>query len=186
MSLGMLIRKRLLPLTLFVALGALAADTHVDAGKSAITATFKQAGVSVDASFRKFSGSIQYDPVNPAAATAALDVETGSFDIGDEAYNDEVRKKSWFDSATHPKATFRSTTVKAGTADKFEATGTLTVKGKITTITLPITVKRVGNTATYSGSFVMSRAMFGIGDPTWNDVLDDKVSVRFSLVTPGN
>ncbi|MGE0115712.1 MAG: YceI family protein [Steroidobacteraceae bacterium] len=184
MSLGMLIHKRLLPLTLFVALGALAADTHVDAGKSTITATFKQEGVPVEAAFRKFTGNIQYDPAKPAAATAVLEVDTGSFDMGDESYNDEVRKKAWFDSTAYPKATFRSTQVKPGAADKFDATGALTIKGKVATITLPITVKRVGNTATYSGNFVVSRAMFGIGDPSWNDVLDDKVSVRFNLVTP--
>lgn len=176
-------RAPILAAVLFVSLSALAADTGIDATKSSIVATFKQENVPVDAPFKRFSGQISYDPANAAAATAALEVETGSLDIGDEAYNAEVRKKSWFDSASFPKATFRSTAIKAGAAGRFDATGTLNVKGKALTITVPITVQKAAGGTAFDGSFVLSRKAFGIGDPAWEDVLDDKVTVRFHLVS---
>jgi len=167
------------------AVAAPAGDSNLDAAKSTVVATFKQEGVPVDAPFKTFSGRIVYDPANPAAAMASLDVTTGSLDIGDEAYNAEVRKKSWFDSATYPKATFRSTTIKPGGAGRFDATGALTVKGKVQTITVPVTVQAAEGASAFDGNFVISRTAFGLGDPAWNDVVDDKVTVRFHLLSSG-
>lgn len=170
-------------LTASFAITALAADSNIDAAKSTVIATFKQEGVPVDSPFKTFSGRIVYDPANVATASAALDVDTASLDIGDEAYNAEVRKKAWFDSAAFPKATFRSTAIKAGAAGHFDATGTLTVKGKALTITVPVTAQNVAGGTAFDGSFAISRKAYGIGDPVWDDVLDDSVKVRFHLVS---
>ena len=167
--------------TLLVALTVMATDTLIDAGKSKVIATFKQEGVPVDAPFLKFSGKIVYDPATVASASASLEVETGSLDIGSEDYNAEVRKKEWFDSAGFPKATFRSTAIKPVAQGRFDATGTLSIKGRSKTVTVPITIQNGNSGNVFSGSFVLSRAAFGIGDPAWNDVLEDKVTVRFQL-----
>jgi polyisoprenoid-binding protein YceI len=169
--------------TMLVAVVALAADANINAGKSSLVATFKQEGVPVDTPFRKFSGNIIYDVAKPAAATAALDVDMSSLDIGDDAYNAEVRKKAWFDSATYKTATFRSTAIKAGAAGQFVATGNLTIKGRVLAITIPISVQTAAGLTTFGGSYALSRKSFGIGDPIWEDVLDDKVTVTFKIVT---
>ena len=172
-----------LTITLVAAAAAAAAgDASIDGTRSSIVATFRQENVPVDAPFKKFSGHILYDPAQPAAANATLDVDTGSFDLGSEEYNTEVRKKGWFDSATYPKASFLSSTIKPGGAGHFDATGTLTLKGKTLTITVPVTVTRAGSAQSFDGSLVISRKYFAIGDPEWNDVVDDKVSVKFHLV----
>lgn len=171
---------------------ALAADVNnVDTAKSTIIATFTQSGVPVDSPFKKFTGRIVYDAANVAASSAALEVDTGSLDIGDDAYNAEVRKKQWFDVATYPKATFKSTAIKSTGADSFVATGALTVKGKVLTISVPIKAKKVVNdkkvvTGTaFEGAFTLSRKAFGLGDPIWEDVLEDKVGVKFTLISSG-
>jgi polyisoprenoid-binding protein YceI len=170
-------------LATFVTLTVLAADTNIDATKSSIIATFKQEGVPVDAPFKTFSGRIVYDPANVAAAVATLDVDTGSLDIGDESYSAEVRKKPWFDSAAFPKATFRSNAIKAAATGHFDATGTLTVKGKALVVTVPVTAQAIAGGTAFDGNLVISRKAFGIGDPAWNDVLDDAVKVHFHLVS---
>jgi polyisoprenoid-binding protein YceI len=168
---------------LAIALAAAAAgDASIVGSKSSVVATFRQENVPVDAPFKKFSGHILYDPAQPAAASAALDVDTGSFDLGSEDYNSEVRKKSWFDSASYPKASFVSSAIKPGGAGHFDATGTLSIKGKTLAITVPVTVARVGSAQSFEGTFAISRKYFAIGDPEWNDVVDDKVSVKFHLV----
>jgi polyisoprenoid-binding protein YceI len=61
----------------------------------------------------------------------------------------------------------------------------LTIKGRTQTITVTISVQRAVGAASFDGSFDMSRSAFGIGDPIWNDVLDDQVRVRFHLLKPG-
>jgi polyisoprenoid-binding protein YceI len=173
--------KILLPALLSVSGLLLAAELNVGpATKSTLVATFKQEGVAVDSPFTRFSGKVSYDPRNVAASSAMLEVETASLDIGDPAYNAEVAKKSWFDSAAHPKATFRSTAIKAVSATRFDATGSLAIKGRVQTITVPVTVAATGNV--FDGNFVISRKAFGIGDPVWDEVLEDKVTVKFHLV----
>jgi len=159
-----------------------AATGDLDSAKSTVIATFKQEGVAVDAGFKKFSGHITYDAANVATSRATIEVETGSLDLGGEDYNAEVRKKAWFDSATYPKAIFQSTAIKAESASKFVATGTLTIKGKAVTVSVPVAVQSANGSSSYDGSVVISRAAFGIGSPEWNDVVDDKVSVRFHLI----
>lgn len=176
--------RRMLGLALVAASGLLMAAplTVGPATKSTLTATFKQEGVAVENPFTRWSGRVDYDAANVAAATALIEVETASYDIGDPAYSAELAKRSWFDSATHPKATFRSTAIKPVSATRFDATGTLTLKGRTQTITVPVTVATGASGTTFSGSFNISRKAFGIGDPVWDSVLEDSITVKFNLV----
>jgi polyisoprenoid-binding protein YceI len=178
-------RWMLLPAGLAMAVVAFATGDTIDAGQSTIVATFRQEGVPVDAPFKRFSGTVAYDAAHPAAASATVDVEVSSLDLGDESYNAEVRKAAWFDSAHFPKASFHSTSVKPGGADHFEATGTLSIKGKSQTVTVPITVQRKGLAIAFDGSLELSRKFFGVGDSDWDKVLEDKVRIRFHLQGSG-
>lgn len=163
-----------------------AASSPVDAGKSRITATFTQMDVPVDGQFHRFTGTVTYDAANVASSVAELSIDTASFDIGDEEYNAEVRKKEWFDSKSHPAATFKSTAIRPLGVDRFEATGTLLLKGKSQSVKAPVSVKTNGATRRFEGELPISRAAFGIGDAEWNEVLDDKVVVKFVVVVPAS
>jgi polyisoprenoid-binding protein YceI len=178
-------RGRIVVATALVVVSGLLMAAQLNIGpatKSTLTATFKQEGVSVETPFTSFKGVIDFDPKNVAAATALIDVDMASLDLGDPGYNAELRKKSWFDSATHPRAVFKSASIKAVNAARFDATGTLTVKGRVLTITVPVTISTTAAGPVFDGSFAMSRKAFGIGDPIWEDVVDDKVTVKFHLV----
>ena len=166
-----------------LAAAPIAADFNITpAGGNKVTATFKQEGVEVETPFTKYTGRIAYDPAKVAASTALLEVETGSFDFGDPGYNAEVRKKSWFDSATYPKAKFQSTAIKPGAAGTFTAAGTLTLKGRVLTVNVPVKVAPGAKGGfVFDGSFAISRKAFGIGDPVWEGTVDDKVTIKFHL-----
>jgi polyisoprenoid-binding protein YceI len=105
----------------------------------------------------------------------------GSYDIGDPLYSAELAKKSWFDTAAHPRGTFRSTAIKPVSATRFDATGTLTLKGKSQTITIPVTVATGAAGTAFNGSFTISRKAFGIGDPVWEKVVEDAITIKFRL-----
>lgn len=163
-----------------------AASTPIDAGKSRIVASFTQMNVAVEGEFRTFSGTVIYDAANPAASSATLTINTASFDIGDEEYNAEVRKAEWFDTKAHPVATFKSTSVRALGPDRFEATGTLTLKGKTTTVKAPVTVKTEGAVRRFQGELPISRKAYALGDAGWDEVLKDQVIVKFTIVAPAS
>jgi polyisoprenoid-binding protein YceI len=64
----------------------------------------------------------------------------------------------------------------------FDATGILTLKGKTQTVIVPVSVARAVTTTSFDGELQISRSYFGIGDSEWNDVVDDKVRVKFHIV----
>ena len=169
---------------------ALAADglprpQPIDASHSSLVASFRQQGVTVDAPFKRFSGDIQYDPAHPEQTRATLQVDMGSLDVGDEDSDAEVRGAAWFDSAHFPQASFQAAQVRPGDAHHFEATGELRIKGHARRITVAVNVQPAGSGFAYDGSFELSRREFGIGDPSWDTVLDDQVRVRFHLLAGG-
>ena len=175
----------LLPLCSLLVAAVLAADSNITLAQSTLIATFQQQDIPVDVSFRTFSGTIVYDAARPEATRASLVVGMYSLDIGDDDSSAEVRKPAWFDSAQFPQSSFHSTLITPRAAGHFDATGVLTIKGKSRNITVAVAVQRSGRTNVFDGSFELSRRDFGIGDPAWDKVLDDKVRVRFHLLAPG-
>lgn len=173
-------------LALLVAGTVLAAIARpVDPARSRVVATFRQMNVPVEGSFGRFSGSVNYDPANPAASSAELSIDTTSFDVGDEDYNAEVRKAEWFDSKAHPQARFRATSFRALGVDRFEAEGELTLRGRTRTVKAQVNVKTDGGGRRFEGELPLSRKAFGIGDPDWDEVLEDGVTVKFTVATAG-
>jgi polyisoprenoid-binding protein YceI len=165
-----------------ISLAAAAGDPAINLASSSIVATFRQENVPVDAAFKGFSGRVDYDPAHPAASRAIMQVTTASLDLGSADYDSEVRKHDWLDSSAYPVASFVSSAVSAGAGGHFTTTGTLTLKGRTQTLTVPVTMSRADTAAVFDGTLEISRRYFGIGSPDWNGVLDDKVRVKFHLV----
>lgn len=168
---------------LAVACYAVAAPA-LDPAKSSLAVVFKQLGVPVEAKFTTFAGEVNFDPANPAAASARVEVDVASFDIGDPEYSKEVRKKEWFDATAFPKATFVTTSIRQLAADKLEAAGKLTVKGRSQDVKVQIAVKQQGANRVFEGSLPISRLYFNIGEGAWKDtdVLEDAVLIKFKVV----
>ena len=162
------------------------AFAQVDAGKSTLTAISKQMKVPVEGKFSKFAAKVSFDPAKPAASSAQLTVDVGSYDLGDESYNDQVRGKEWFDAKTYPKATFVSTSIAPAGANKYTVTGTLTIKGKSQTVSFPMTVGQQGGAQTFDGALPISRLKFDIGTGEWKDTstVADEVTIKFHIVVP--
>jgi len=176
---------RLFPLAalLLVAVSAASAQT-IDAARSSVSATFKQMGVPVEGKFKKVGGQVAYDPANPAAARASVDVDITSFDLGDAQYNHEVQQKDWFDGARFPAASFVSSSVKAAGAGRLEVGGKLTIKGRSVNVNVPLSVRSDAGATVFEGSVPVRRLAFAIGEGEWKDtaLLADEVVVKFHLV----
>ena len=157
----------------------------VDAGKSSISFNYKQMGVNMDGRFKKFTADIKFDPAKASAATASLDVELASIDVGSPDGNSEVGGKLWFNTKMFPTAKFTSTAVKPLGGEKYEVLGKLTIKGKTLDVVAPTTVKIQGNTAQFEGTFTIKRNDFAIGEGIWSDTsaVANEVPVKFRIIT---
>jgi len=165
------------------ALVAGAAALKTDVAHSSVTATFKQMNVPVESPFKKFTAAIDYDAAHPEKATARVDIDTASFDIGQADYNKEIAKKEWFNSAQFPKATFVSTAIKPAGAGKLTVAGNLTVKGKTAAVTFPLTVKTEGGKQVFEGQLPIKRLTYNIGEGEWKDtsMVADDVVIKFRV-----
>lgn len=163
---------------------AIAAEyTRVDTASSKITFKYTQMGVAMDGHFERFGASIQFDPSRLEAAKATLELQLDSIDTGLAEANEDVKGKIWFDTATHPMATFKSAGFKALGDNRYEVAGTLTIKGRSRNVSAPFTLTPTGNTAEVEGAFTLKRSDFGIGEGEWADVviLADEIRIAFQL-----
>ncbi|BCQ22237.1 YceI family protein [Caballeronia sp. NK8] len=165
---------------------ALVAGAHaqVDMSKSTVIATSKQMNVPTDGKFNKFTAQIAFDPAKPAAGSANITIDTGSYDLGDDEYNKQVRGAEWFDAGKFPSATFVSSAIAPAGANKYNVTGKITIKGKSQTVTVPVTVTQQGATETFDGALPIKRTQFDVGTGEWKDtsIVADDVVIKFHIV----
>ncbi len=167
-----------------LALAASAQQKLVPA-QSEIAFTSKQMGVPVDGKFKKFDAQIAFDPKKPDAAKIAFTVDLASVSFGSSETESEVAKPDWFNTKAFPQASFQSTAVKATGPGKFEVAGKLTIKGASQNVVVPVSLAQAGATTTATGSFVLKRLDFKIGDGDWKDTSmvanDVTVKLKFAL-----
>ena len=155
--------------------------------QSQITFTSKQMGVPVDGQFKKFDAQIAFDPAKLAASRIAFTVDTGSATLGVKESDAELPKAPWFNVPKFPQATFQSTAIKALGGGKYEVAGKLNIKGNSQDVTVPVAMTQSGATTTATGSFVIKRLAFKIGENEWADtsMVADDVQVKFKLALTG-
>jgi polyisoprenoid-binding protein YceI len=169
----------------FVTTNSRAANVQVDPAKSTVHVVFKQMNVPVQAQFKKFTASIDYNSAKPENSKAQVDIDAGSLNLPAPEYNAEVLKKEWFNAAQFPKASFTSTSMKSAGAGKLDVTGNLTIKGKTVVVSFPLNIKTEGKSTSFEGSLPIKRLTFNIGEGDWKDtdMIADEVVIKFKVVT---
>jgi len=146
---------------------------------------YKQMGVALEGSFTTYQAQIDFDSQNPERAQARMQITLASIDTGIEEANQEVLGKAWFDAQQYPSAQFTSHTLKKTGNNRYELTGTLSIKDTTRTITAPLTFRTEGALGIFEGHFTLNRLDYGIGVGAWSDVsmVANEVQIKFHLVT---
>lgn len=155
--------------------------------QSSIGFQFRQMGVPVKGSFRRFDARIRFDPARPEAAQAALDIDLASIDTGSTEADAEAAGTLWFDRGRYPVARFVARTVRPLGDKRFELRGTLALKGRRRELAIPVSYVPAGGVAHFKGSFVLRRLDFGIGEGMWadTDTVANEVRVHFDIAASG-
>ena len=155
--------------------------------QSEISFVSKQMGVPVEGKFKLWTAQISFDPKKPETGKIGFTIQTGSASFGSAETDAEVPKAPWFNVAKFPQASFQSSSIKALGGSRFEVQGALLIKGATQTVVVPVTVSQAGATSTATGSFVIKRLDFKIGDGEWADtsMVANDVQVKFKLALSG-
>ena len=155
--------------------------------QSEIVFVTKQMGVPVEGRFKKFDAQITFDPAKPDTSKIAFTVDIASATLGVPESDAELPRPTWFNTAKFPQATFQSTAVKGLGGGKFEVSGKLAIKGASRDVVVPVALTQSGANTTVTGSFVLKRLAFKIGENEWADtsMVADDVQVKFKLALTG-
>lgn len=89
--------------------------------------------------FPKFSGTVEFDPNDPAGAKIDLTIEVGSVATPDAGRNEHLKGADFFDAAKYPEMVFRSKRVAEAGGDTYNVTGDLSLHGVTKEVALKVT-----------------------------------------------
>ncbi len=113
---------------------------NIDASHSTVEFSVRHLMIStVKGRFSAFSGTIEFDANNHTVASVDATIDVNSIDTHDEKRDGHLKSPDFFDAATYPTITFKSTKVEKVSDDEFKVTGNLTLHGITKETTLNVT-----------------------------------------------
>jgi polyisoprenoid-binding protein YceI len=164
----------------------------IDENHSAAQFSVRHLAIStVRGSFNKVSGSVQYDPSNPAKTTIDATIDAASVDTRVEKRDNDLRSPDFFDTAKYPTLTFKSKRVEIGGAGKLKVTGDLTMHGVTKEVTLdvdgpsaPLKDPRGNQRMGASATTTVNRKDFGVNGASTAVSDDVPIIIDLELVRP--
>jgi polyisoprenoid-binding protein YceI len=134
--------------------------------------------------FKNVSGSLRFDPENPAQSSAEVTIDAGTIWTGEPQRDAHLRSADFLDVEHHPRITFKGHQVEAAGARDYILRGALTIRGVSREIELNVSYLGQWRTpwwedgvdkgpkvrAGFVAKTTINRHDFGV---SWNDVVDN-------------
>lgn len=142
-----------------------------------------QAGAPIEGTFRRFSGRICLDAMEPEHSRIEVAIDTASVDMGLPEFDAEMRGADFFDSARWPLARFTSTGMRTLGNGRFAVTGQFTLRDRTRDVSVTFTLDGDDGTRTLQGQLTLQRLDFDIGIGQWRDTrwVGNDVELRFHV-----
>ena len=162
-----------------------AAETwEVDNAHTTVTYKIRHMLSNLTGTFGAVSGTIDFDPENPAAGSVEVTIPVSSIETHNEKRNAHLQSEDFFDAANHPNLTFKSTKF-VQTDSGLDIEGVLNMRGVDKPVTLNVEdLGMMGDVAGFSASTKVNRQDWGIN---WNKALDngsllgDEVTIQIDV-----
>jgi len=141
------------------------------------------AGDSIEGQFKRWTADILFSPDALDRSKLTVSIDMSSAATGDDQRDSSLPSGDFFDTASHPKATYTASKFRKTGEGKFVADGTLELRGVRKPVSLPFALKIDGDTATARGVTTLDRTAFGVGQGEWasTDQIAGKVKVSFAI-----
>jgi len=152
---------------------------------------------SINGSANGVTGSVSFDPENPAATTGKIVVTTASLTVPNPMMNGHLHSDKWLDAAKFPEITFETKSlanVKTdGNVTTADATGTFTLHGVSKEITVPIKLTYLkdklsarlpsmkGDLLVVRANFTINREDFDINKGQFTDKVSSTIDLSLSI-----
>lgn len=152
---------------------------------------------SINGSASGVSGTVTFDPENPAAAKGKIVVAANSLTLPNTMQQGHMRGKQWMDVEKYPEITFEAKQLQnvktEGEVTTADALGTFTCKGVSKDITVPVKLtylkdklgQRVpnakGDLLVIRSNFSIKRGDFNINPGKSEDKVSDEIALNLSI-----
>ena len=148
---------------------------------------------SINGSASGISGTVTFDPENPAATTGKIIVASESLTVPNPMQKEHLHSANWLDVAKYPEITFEAKSLAKvntdGNVTTGDVTGTFSLHGVTKEITVPIKLtylkdKLAARVPNLKGDLLVIRANFVINREDFNlqkGQYEDKVSPTIDL-----
>ena len=161
---------------------SLAGSWRADPTAGELTFEATQAGARFTGSFERFGADIAFDPAAADACRFDVTIETVSARTGESQRDGLLQGPDFFWTERYPSASYRGSGCRhAGPG--FELDGALTLRGVTRPVKLEFSFAPGPGGGRISGSAILQRLDFGVGQGQWADTewVGDAVTVRFDL-----
>lgn len=152
---------------------------------------------AINGSANGVSGTVKFDPANPAATTGKIVVAADSLHVPNPMMKDHMHGAQWMDVAKHKEISFEAKSLKnvktEGDKITAEAVGTFTLKGVSKELTIPVTLTYLkdklsqrspnlkGDLLVVRSTFTVKRADYGINPGAPTDKVADEIELTLSI-----
>lgn len=152
---------------------------------------------AISGSASGISGTVTYDPANPAATKGKITVSSGSVTVPNSMMNGHLHGNQWLDSTKYPEITFEAKALKnvktQGDVTTANAVGTFTCKDVSREITVPVKLtylkdkldQRVpnmkGDLLVLRSEFTIKRSDFNINAHQSEDKVSDEIQLTLAI-----
>jgi polyisoprenoid-binding protein YceI len=143
------------------------------------------------------TGTVNFDPQNPAGTTGKIAVATTSMHVPNPMMKEHLHSGQWMDVAKFPEITFEAKQLKnvkaSGDNTTADVVGTLTIKGVSKEVTAPVKIaylkdklgQRVpnlkGDLLVLRSTFTIKCTDFGINPGAPQDKVSDEIELSLSI-----
>lgn len=139
----------------------------------------------VDGLFKNFDVTIITARPDFSDAVFELSADASSINTEVEMRDNDLKSANFFDAATYPKITFKSTSIRPNGKDKYKLSGNLTMHGVTKPVTMELwyrgTIDNPNNKQKNAGfklTGTLKRSDFNIGSNTPSLLVSDEVEIK--------
>ena len=142
---------------------------------SKVTFKIKNAGLTVDGSFKGLEADIRFDPVKGFGNKIEASVDVKTINTSINARDNHLKKEEYFNAEKFPRIMMKSSSFSKGDDGKFKGFFSVSIKGTTKTVPVMFTFAETNGKATFSGTFKLNRLDYKVGESSW--VMSDEVNV---------
>lgn len=154
---------------------------------------------SISGSGSGVTGTVSFDPANPAATTGRIVLASKSLTVGNPIMQEHLHSADWINAAGFPEISFEARSLSKvqikGDRTDAEVSGVLTIKGVSKEITVPVSLTYLpgklgarlgkadlkGDLLVLRASFSVNRSDFGIMAGKATDKVSENIDLTLSL-----